>query len=187
MGAKERNTIITAIKKIGKADAFEIYSGNVTAIDTNTLTCTVNLHDDITVSEVRLKATIDNSTNGCFVIPKINSHVKIALLDGGVEFSLLQASEIDKYMVKIGNRTFEIDATAHVFDGGNNKGMVKVVPLTQRLNAVENKLNQVINILKDTVIPLAPSGTYPLSTNFGTVPLLPNTQQADIENPNVKH
>lgn len=187
MGAKERNQIIEYLKRIGKADAYEIYSGKVVSVNENNLTIDVQADEDVTIIEVRLKATIDNSTNGCYVIPKNGSHVKIALLDGGVEFSLLQASDIDKYIIKIGNQTLVIDKDAHVFDGGNNKGMVKVVPLTQRLNALETTVNEIINILKGTVIPLAPSGTYPLSTNFGTMTTLTPTQQNDIENPKVKH
>jgi hypothetical protein len=187
MGAKERKHIADAIRNLGKADAYEIYSGDVHSVNETDLTIDVALNETVMVSNVQLKATIAGD-QGFYVIPKNGSHVKIVRLDGGVNYSLLQASDIDKLVFKIGNATFVADENKIMMNGGNHHGMVKVSELTQKLNDLENKVNELIGICKSMTVALAPSGTYPLGTNFfASVQNLQTTSQNDIENPNVKH
>jgi hypothetical protein len=187
MGAKERKQITDAIRAIGKADVYEIYSGDVHSVNETELTIAVKLNEDVIISGVQLKATIAGD-QGFYVVPKNGSHVKIARLDGGVNYSLLQASDIDKLVFKIGNATFVADENQIVMNGGHHHGMVKVSELTQKLNALENKVNELIGLCKSMTVALAPSGTYPLGTNFfASVQNLQTTSQNDIENPNVKH
>lgn len=141
MGAKERRFIIESIRQLGNADAFEIYTGEVESIDENKLTIVVKLNDDVSIQDVRLKATIDGD-KGFYVFPKKNSLVIIAQLDGGVEYCLLQASKIDKVIFKIDNTTFEADKNGIVINGGHNKGMVILDEIKHNLEELKKYVEQ---------------------------------------------
>jgi hypothetical protein len=187
MGAKEREIIRAGIRKLGNADAIEIYVGNVESIDENNLTCKVKLNLEVSIPDVRLKATIDGD-KGFYVLPKKGSQVIVGELEGGVDYCLLQASEIDKVIFKIGNITFEADKDKIVMNGGNNYGMVKVKELTQKMNAIETKLNNLISLCKAQKVTLAPSGTFDLGgTFFAAIQKINTTQQSDLENDKVQH
>lgn len=73
-------------------------------------------------------------------------------------------------------------------NGGDNDGLVKVAALKDKINALENLVNGILNVLKATSIPLAPSGTYPFATLYTSLnAITPVTSQSDLENPDVKH
>lgn len=186
MGAKERKAIQDAIRELGKADAFEIYTGTVEAVDENQKTIDVKLNEAVIVPDVRLRMSLEGD-EGFYVVPRKGSYVSIAELEGGVEYCLLQASEVDKVLLKIGNTTMAIDKDGVVYNGGQNKGLVKVVQLTQKINALEDKVNQLITTLMSVQVALAPAGVFPFAPIFASVQPLPPTQQADIENDKIKH
>lgn len=67
-------------------------------------------------------------------------------------------------------------------------GVVKVEELVKKINALENKVNDLLTALKAIVVPLAPSGTYPLAPSLLTVtPITPTTKASDLENDKIKH
>lgn len=66
------------------------------------------------------------------------------------------------------------DVTAYAINGDEFGGMVKVIELTQKLNALEQKVNQIIAWGAGVTPPLAAT---PLTV----------TQQAEIENTTVQH
>jgi hypothetical protein len=186
MGAKERKAIQDAIRQLGKADAFEIYSGTVVAIDENQKTIDVQLNENVIVPNVRLRMSLEGD-EGFYPIPRKDSYVSIAELEGGVEYCLLQCSEIDKVLLKISNTTMAIDKDGVVYNGGQHKGLVKVVQLTQKINALETKVNQLISTLQSVQVALAPAGVFPFAPIFASVQPLSTTQQSDIENTKIKH
>jgi hypothetical protein len=73
-----------------------------------------------------------------------------------------------------------------VFNGGSFGGLVKLDALHGRLKKVEDQTNTILNRLKSVRIPLAPSGTYPLSSDFGSMPLLTIPDKSEIENEKIK-
>ena len=87
--------------------------------------CTVKrLFDDMEIEEVRLNcSTTENE--GVVIVPKRDSMVLITSIDGRYWF-VSQCSEVEK---------ITIDATDKiVFNGGHNKGLVKIEELTNQLN-----------------------------------------------------
>lgn len=66
------------------------------------------------------------------------------------------------------------DIDSYSFNGDEFGGMVKVIELTQKINALENMINQIL-IWSDTVTP-----------PFTQPPLI-ITQQSELENPNISH
>lgn len=196
MGAKERRFIIESIRQLGNADAFEIYTGEVESIDENKLTIVVKLNDDVSIQDVRLKATIDGD-KGFYVFPKKNSLVIIAQLDGGVEYCLLQASKIDKVIFKIDNTTFEADKNGIVINGGDNKGMLIRDKSVERWNNIEddvNNLKQLLNgVLSATVnepgngAPGAFHAAMKAALSSWCSQQLQKTTARQVENDKVKH
>jgi len=75
-----------------------------------------------------------------------------------------------------------------IINHGENEGLVKVIELTEKLNGIEDKVNdflahyrvhQVVDPISGTAGPLLPSPPAPID--------LVNTQQSEIENEDVEH
>jgi len=74
-------------------------------------------------------------------------------------------------------------------DGGENAGMVKVIELTKRLNAIEKSINDLKNVLKSWTPPAAPDGgaaLKALSASWSNTQL-EETQRSALENEKIKH
>jgi hypothetical protein len=164
MSKELRDSLRTLTKPNGNA-----YSKvcTVDSVDLDNLTCyCIPINDDADITEVRLMANIDN---GFLLIPEVNSIVVVSFL-----------SDSSAY-VSLVSKVSEIQ-----LNGTNYDGLVKVQELTDKLNNLENKLNDLITACSSQVVTLAPSGTFPLASYFTSVtPLIP-TQQIEIENQKVK-
>jgi hypothetical protein len=164
MSKELRDSLRTLTKPNGNA-----YSKvcTVDSVDLVKLTCyCIPINDDADITEVRLMANIDN---GFLLIPEVNSIVVVSFL-----------SDSSAY-VSLVSKVSEIQ-----LNGTNYDGLVRVQELTDKLNNLENKLNDLITACSSQVVTLAPSGTFPLASYFTSVtPLIP-TQQIEIENITVK-
>jgi hypothetical protein len=164
MSKELRDSLRTLTKPNGNA-----YSKvcTVDSVDLVNLTCyCIPINEDADITEVRLMANIDN---GFLLIPEVNSIVVVSFL-----------SDSSAY-VSLVSKVSEIQ-----LNGTNYDGLVKVQELTDKLNNLENKLNDLITACSSQVVTLAPSGTFPLASFFTSVtPLIP-TQQTEIENQTVK-
>lgn len=135
----------------------------VDSIDLVKLICyCIPINGDADIINVRLMANIDN---GFLLIPAVDSIVVVSFL-----------SDSSAY-VSLVSKVSEVNLNGKNFDG-----LVKVQELTDKLNALENKLNDLITACSSQVVTLAPAGTFPLASFFTSVsPLIP-TQQLEIEN-----
>ena len=139
----------------------------IDSVDLTLLTCyCVPLNGDADIINVRLMANIDN---GFLLIPEVESIVVVSFLSD------------DSAYVSLVSKVSEIQLNGKNFDG-----LVKVQELTDKLNALENKVNDLITACQSQVVTLAPSGTFPLASFFTSVTPLTPTQQTDIENITVK-
>jgi hypothetical protein len=139
----------------------------VTSIDLNALTCYCEpVNGDADITDVRLMA---QKSNGFLIIPKLNSIVCVTFIDDSNAY-VSMFSEIDEIQL----------------NGKNFDGLVKAQQLTNKLNALENKVNALITACGSQVVTLAPSGTFPLANFFTSVTPLTPTMQIDIENIKVK-
>jgi hypothetical protein len=135
----------------------------IDSVDLTTLTCyCVPLNGDADIINVRLMANIDN---GFLLIPEVNSIVVVSFLSD------------DSAYVSLVSKVSEVQLNGKNFDG-----LVKVQELTDKLNALENKVNDLITACSSQVVTLAPTGTFPLASFFTSVTPLVPTQQLEIEN-----
>jgi len=182
--------IIEAIQKMSgtkQADVVSYIPCNVNSINVAARTCSCTPQGDqyqAPFSNVLLMASVDD---GILYIPTIGSTVIVTYSKFNPPFVCLHSS-IDKILYTVGSSVLQlIDGTIQLNDGSFG-GLTKVEVLTQKLNNLENLVNNMLNVLNSTIIPLAPSGTYPFAPLYSALnPIAPITQQSDIENTAITH
>lgn len=179
-------------KKIKRLIPMQALVAKVLNVDENQYTCDVMpLSSTAELFKVRLKPTIDNVKKGVIAIPVVGSFIVVGLLNNNENSAfVISCSNITKYYIigDNGNYIELKDDGTLLINGDSFGGLVKVQELTNKINALENLVNNILVTLKNTTIPLAPSGTYPFSPLYTALSnITPITQQSDIENTKVKH
>ncbi len=175
------------IKKEVKAT---IISGKVKSISGNT--CTVQREGSPDLLDVRLNAVVKSLNSQILIIPKQNSDVLCAVIDGlRTETFVVAVSEIDSFEVWFDNaktKGFKITADGAVFDEGGNGGMTITPELKTQLDIMSARIDAIIDVLGQV-----PSGAvHPNTTAWETIynPVfnaLPVEDFSNIENERVKH
>lgn len=163
-------TIKDAIRQLAKTDGVH-YSVLCTVKDvdtTNNICDCEPLDGGADLLEVRLMA--QNET-GFLIVPKVDSVVVVTMLNKYTGY-VAMFSEVEEIRL----------------NGDNYKGLVKVDDLVDKINGLENLVNNILTTLKTTTIPLAPSGTYPFAPLYASLNnITPITTVSDLENTTVKH
>lgn len=169
-------------------DVVKLNVGVVKSVDEDKSTCTVlikGINESVEVPNVNLQVGV---CDGLQIIPAVDSEVLVITSTYNQSY-IIQYSDVDKYYLQVGDSevTINNDGTMQLNDGSYD-GLVKVKELTDKLNALENLVNNILNTLKTTTIPLAPSGTYPFAPLYASFNAIsPITQQQDIENDKITH
>lgn len=147
--SKESEKLVQAMKQLFKAPV-TVQIARVIAVDELAMTCDVILleNSEVTISDVRLKAAIDNGTDGVVQIPFLLSTVLIGMIgnDDNTYF-VLAVSDVSKV----------------VMFGGYNGGLINIQTLITELN----KTNDLLNAIKDSLAnwtPVASDGGAALKT-----------------------
>lgn len=160
-------------KMASKGGAGIVFNAKVKSVQGDT-TCTVEL-DGLTVSDVRLRAVVNGETSKILVTPKTGSHVLVADLSGDLsQLAVVGYSEVEK---------IEVDANDEiVFNGGENKGLVKVESMVDWMQKVYNDLQTLVGLLSSSAV--AGNGAN-LAITFS--PTTPSPNIDDFQNKDVKH
>ena len=154
-----------------------IVDGDVTEVDEEAYTCTVMLADGMIIYNVMLKSLKGKSGTVAF-IPKVGSAAH--LLNTGGCWLLLSAEVLDKVFIDA--------ATEVVFNGGDNKGLVKLPELVSRLNNIEDALKE-LQQKHDThthTTTCTAGGTEVPPTSATTTKTVTKTKEGDIQNELIK-
>jgi hypothetical protein len=155
------------VKRMLKAKAVV---GKVTAIDTSTKTCTVEVEGGYTRYGVRLRADEEGSSTGLYIIPANNSRVVIEMIEGQTGmWYVAMVSEVDTICL----------------NGDQFRSLMKIEVVTDRLRRLEGKVNNLIT-LYNTHQHTETGGSTAPTTSIET-PISPLTLESDLENPKVKH
>lgn len=141
--------------------------------------------------------TVQGDNAGIILVPKVGARCILAAVDtdSGV-YTLLRASEYDKIKIKAGDRTLEVKDGQWTFDGGSNGGLIKIDSLVEKLNNVENKMNDLVDKFfahthKVTAVgqpvSVISDMTLPSPILLIQLPHLSITQATDIENVKITH
>lgn len=169
-----------AIKSIVGVPGMMFVMGRVESVGEET--CSVKIADRIVINDVRLNASADGNADNILIKPTVGSMVMMADLSGGELRSLvvIAFSELDTFTVKFAGDV--------VIDEGKNEGLVKVVELTKKLNAIEEDINSLKQVFSSWP-PIVYDGGASLkaaSASWAAQPLKSTTKE-DIENPKIKH
>lgn len=123
------------------------------------------LNDKANYLSVKLQT---NPASGALYIPKVDS------------FVIVEQTSTSTAYVALWSELEEI-----VFFDGENKGMVKVSELVDKLNNLENKVNDLVNFTLTHIHPASAGTTSPTTTPV--VGNLAPTQITDLENDKIKH
>jgi len=177
--------IITAIQKVTgtfQEDKVKLSVGIVQSIQGNT--CTVTIDDQMVLPAVNLQAA---SCDGWLLVPVVGSTVIIAYSKQISPFVALY-SDIDRAYLQVGDSSIEILNNGNItLNDGSLNGLVKGGALTQKLNNLENKVNDLIsnfNAHTHGVVAVGSPTSPTTSTIAGT---LTPTIEADIENNKITH
>lgn len=189
------------IKKMSGEDTITLVKGTVTAVDKNTDTMSLSPIDgSADFMSVKLQA-IDNTDQGRSDIvryPTIGSFAIIGLLNNDdADTFLIMATKYESLVmivaqsVKItasGNGNVTIDATKITINGGNNNGLVNIVPLVTKLNSLEKTVNDHLISYKTHVhtgVTTGPGASGPtLSATPANIKL---TKKAELEDTKITH
>lgn len=98
------------------------------------------------------------------------------------------AAKLDGVTLEIKDNKVKVDADEISFNGGGNKGLVKVEKLISSLNKIESDIND-LKTGFNTWVPVPKDGGALLKTGLSKWigSRLPQTQQSSLEDTNVKH
>lgn len=167
----DNNSIKQAIRELTKTDDV-LYSVlcKVKSVDTTNNTCDCEpINGDADLLEVRLMA---QNTNGFLIIPTVNSTVVVTMINKYTGY-VAMFSDIEKIYL----------------NGDNYDGLVKVGDLVEKLNNLEDLVNDLVTKYNTHTHPYVnvstPAVTSP-TTSLETTVLVP-TQQTELENTTVLH
>ncbi len=196
---KEIAQLIQDIVNPNRGKQFPIYSGKVVAGSVDNANCTCSVERSIDdagspLTKVLTNVVIGNNL-GFHLLPSGGADCLVCEIDGGDKFKVLWASKYDYVKVSgdssitllVGNSELVIDGAVCRFNGGSLGGMVKLQEVTDKLNAVENKINDLITAINTWVI-VPSDGGAALKTALTTWLLtsLNVTVPGDLENDKVK-
>ena len=203
--ATEKNNIRHAIQEIawdGMGDPMNIpmlCTGNVNSVDVAKRSCNVTITAGMPMVDIDVRLLTVNG-DGLLLVPAVDSDVSI-LYSKNSEPIVVAYSTLEKLMLNIGNGTYmslTVDSSAFVFNGGDNDGMVLIKPLVEKINRLENDVNNYKTLLNGVLtaisaaVPATPvlnstlSGYLSPLTPYTTQLLTPITMQADLENKKIK-
>lgn len=168
------NGIIQAIQQIAgtklKNDVTSIEC-TVESVNESERTCdcvAISGKAESKIPDVRLMSCIDD---GLLLIPAIDSHVTVIVSKQNDPYVSLY-SELQKI----------------VFMGGEYGGLVKVTPLVQKINALEQQVNTLKQLLTAWVpVPNDGGGALKAVVSTWAAQAITLTQKAQLENLNIKH
>lgn len=141
-----------------------LYVGQVKSVDGET--CTVQV-DDLTLSDVRLRAVVNGEESKMLITPEVGSFV--TMIDLGTSLTdllVIAYSEIEKV---------EIACDKVSFNGGNNGGLINIQALTEKLNSLIMEFN-------------AHTHSVPqLGKSLVTENIVKELKRSDYEDEKVKH
>lgn len=145
-------------------------------------TCTIKV-DDITISNVRLKPTTDETEDENLLVPAEGSNVLVGSFSGDYKnLFVLQANTLSEIYYKIGEMSLKVNKDGIVFNDGKNNGLMNISEVVSWMKKVYNDMRTLKGQLSTHTV--AGNGA-PLGLFFN--PSTPNPIQNTFEDKNVTH
>ncbi len=189
-----------AIRKIAKPGGWNVTLDRaiVLSVDKNELTCNViTVADDLELDDVKLKPVVidgDISKMGLILYPAIGSFVTIGQIDDdNSDVCVMAMTEIESIsldtatalkLLITGDGKLNLNAVQTVFNDGKNGGIPLLKPLTDIINKLQKKVNDLSDAFdKHTHIGVTTgSGISGIPKTFAPARISPLIKPEDIEN-----
>ena len=182
--------IANLLRKMNGASAALLVC-QVTAVDVKERSINCNpLDESAPLLGVSLQSGQEGEV-GITIFPRVGSYVLVGLLADGNAGAVLLTDDIERLelAIKNGGKSLTLTATedGFVIDEGKHGGLVKVAPLTERLNALERDLNALRNIFTAwTPVPTDGGTALKTALNAWAAQPLPLTDRTELENERIK-
>lgn len=188
----------------------QVFPATVKEVDENEFTCTVIFDDELEYTDVRLRSVIDPEKQGWAFVPSVGSMVQVGRIAGSGQLFVALFSNIDKIIfvspeqktsllvteqnieMTSGDRSLLIDGENGliVFNGNDkNSFATDINKLTERLNTIEQDINNLKTVFKTTWTPVAMDGGAALKVASATwaAQSLVKTTVDDMKDELIKH
>ena len=175
-----------AIRKLSgtyKEDRLYLVYGTVKSVSEDQATCTAEI-SGVDVPNIRLQAAV---CDGWLLVPKVNSTITV-LYSLRINPLAIQYSDIQKAYLQVGDSEFTAteDGILQLNDGSHG-GIPKVQSVTDKLNDIENLLNEFIGIYNAHTHNVTAVGAPTAVPGALETNTLTPTQKDDLENADVTH
>lgn len=189
-----KEEIKTALKRMLQNEVkTNLFLSTVVSVDVENRMCAVQSvvdNNSTTIPRVNLST---EANDGFIKIPKVDSTILVMLSQTDREYYMIMCEDLQDIFITVNNHSInvnqlQVSATTTVFNGGNNKGLVKVSDLVDKLNKIEQQVNK-INVALQGWTPVSSDGGAALKTFYNTLQPqdLIQTVIGDLENEKVTH
>jgi len=180
-----RKTIQEFIKEYLSREKIYSQVCEVISIDGTTRTCQLSPVNGDAERKGRIQASLSLS-EGLYIVPVVGSKVLLTFINNltGV---ITRYSEIESFEIKISDKQINIDENEISFNGGSNGGMVIPLSAVNRLNLIEQDINDLKTVLSTWIVAPTDGGAAlkaAAATWYGAD--LTETQLIDIANEDIK-
>ena len=190
-GKREISNAIKLLAGTHDQDTVSFIFANVDTVDLENEVCYCTPTSGKSTTQISADLTAEIA-DGVLIIPTVGSTVGILKMINQVPFIFFY-SQIDGYSITIdtngGYVTLQMntDGTFQLNDGTHG-GLVKVMELTSKLNAIENDLNTLKQAFSAWVVAPNDGGAAlkAIAANWYNS-IIVKTQQSEIENKNIVH
>jgi len=193
-------TLKAAVKKIAQGDN-PTDRAIVLSVDKNQLTCVVQtVADELELEDVKLKPVFndsDLSKMGLILFPAVGSYVIISEVDGdNTDMIVISCSEIESIgldtatalkLLISGDGKLSLNTVLTTFNDGKNGGIPLLKPLTDILNKLQKKVNDLSDAFDNHIHSGVSAGTAlsGIPTSKAPARIDPLIKTDDIENKNI--
>jgi len=159
------NQIAEYIKQIANQDDMKLHVCTVNSV--NGSTCDVTpISGEAPLKKVRLNANI-NSDLGIVITPKTGDDKYVLVYEvSPADAFVCMFSEIEQITVRIGNSSILVKDGEISFNGGNNKGVVKVDDMVGWMNDVYADMLTLQTLLSGVGLAFTPHTAVAVASNF---------------------
>lgn len=171
----EIQEIIRKLSGVNQFNNTTLYEAIVTGVDLSerTIQCTTNGGIEVDDMSISMMTTIGD---GSYLIPRIGSTIYI-MINPMINPFVIQYGETESVVL---TATDKITMNSNEFGG-----LIKIQELTDKINNLENALNNLITLYNAHIHPVAGASTGPtVSTDTDIITI---TTTTDIENPDIVH
>ncbi len=189
MNSSYNRAVLSAVQKLAgtyNTDTMGLITGTVVSVDEDAGTCLVEAVTGKATTQmdgVELQTVI---ADGLLFVPKVGSEVKVLYSTYTTPF-IVQYGDLDKIVIA-SETSIDIFCDDIKFNDGTFKGLVKVVELTKKLNAIEKDINKLKQAFTSwTPVPQDGGAALKGATSSWSGQQITETQQGDIENLKIQH